>query len=200
MTKIDYQQVLQQNYSHLSKNKYFYLSLTLTTISIFIVFAIRPSVMQAILTYHDLQQLNQLQILLDDKKAELQEADAIIKNQSTEIALLSRALPTRPDESQIAKDINLMAVKNKMSLSSIRFGQAVTQQAETATDTDSDFAIIKFELNLIGVYRDLYNFIQEFNTYVRTSKITSVKITEYKEYKGELIIITATGEAYYKIR
>jgi hypothetical protein len=42
-------------------------------------------------------------------------------------------------------------------------GKKAFKQAETATDTDSDFAIIKFELNLIGVYKDLYNFIQEFN-------------------------------------
>lgn len=200
---MDYQDQLKQNYRHFKSNKYFYLSLTLLTISIFILFAIRPSVTQAITTYRDLQQLKTLQSQLELKKQELQRANEIISQNPLQIELIKTALPKDPLQTQIASDVYLMATKNNMSLLNIRFTNEQNKSGEAKKDTqqqDPDIANLYFEINLMGKYQDLFNFIADYSNYIRAGKITNIRVNENKEYKGQLINIAINGEAYYKLR
>ena len=181
---------VKDRYKELQKNRYFHLSLTLATASIFIVFAIKPTATQAIQSYNNLQELKQLEKTLAEKKDKLEQAKALINQNQDKIELLDKAIPKDTNESIFLANLNEAAYRNQVILDNIQF---------TYEDKNTEeYKPLKFSASFDATYPNFQQFIESLNRFLRLVEINEVNIQENQTLKGKRIKGTITGVIFYK--
>lgn len=181
---------VKDRYKEIQRNRYFHLSLTLATASIFIVFAIKPTVTQAIQSYNNLQELKQLEKTLAEKKDKLDQAKSLINQNQEKIELLEKAIPKDADESIFLANLNEAAYRNQVILDNIQFN--------FEDKKNEGFQQLKFSASFDATYPSFQQFIENLNRFLRLVEINEVNIQENQTLKGKRIKGTISGVIFYR--
>lgn len=184
---------IRARYKEIQRNKYFYLSLTLATSSIFIVFAIRPTVIQALETYTNLQELKEIETKLVDKNEKLAIAKSLLEQNSQKTELLNKSLPSQAEESIFLGNLNEAAYRNQIILDDIMFSFSNTNES-------GDYKEVPFEASFDSEYKNFSSFIKDINNFLRLVEITEIKIQENASLKGKRIKGKIAGKIFYKTK
>ena len=167
---------------------------TLLTITIFIFFAIKPTVetilvLQKKLVNSDevLSKINQKADNLSLGKKNYQNLDVNIKTK------IQTTIPDTVELKSVIQSLEAKAIRNEASISALQIQPLVI-------DTKKDHVIgtlaeINFTFNVEGAYQNLISLLQDLKTSSRLISIDSVSLSKVSEGSG--LVMSISGKAYY---
>lgn len=162
----------RKQFSSKKTQEYTYLTFFFIMFSVFLIFAIRPSLTTAI----NLQQQEKDLTIVDNKYEEL--ITSIVDNQASlervrdQLPLLNQALPRSPEITKVVQDIEAAGSSSSLSFQNISIGETNLVQ----TDTNSVKPLV-VNVQATGDFPSLIQFIQDLSSQRRLKTIKQLAIT-----------------------
>lgn len=190
------------------------LLLTLSATAIFAIFAIRPTLITIIGLNKDISGKEQTTAQLDAKIQALADAQMLYDRNVNTINLIHQAIPDRPYPVLFARQIEGLSSVHNLSLIGMNTenipvigASSANTVAPTTTSGEANQAVdnfpqtaqeFEFELNLVGNYESISNFLVDFEA-LRTpmyQDTLNIQISE-TEFAGQLLLSISGRIAYF---
>ena len=199
---------LGQFYQQKKTRAYAGIILSLVTISFFLLFAIKPTLMTITQLTKQIKDQKEIVKKLQAKINALQEAQNEYTLVEDSLYLIDQALPENSQVSTLVKEVEALTRYSNVDLKTIRYGQAPLlgkasmvnskgKKEEKKTKTNQ-IPSVNFTLALTGNYQNLKKFLQAFSSLRRTLLVESF-IFKAAEIWGDeqLLVLSLNAQAYY---
>ena len=160
--------------------------LTFLSVLIFGIFAIRPAINTITGLVKDIEEYRKVNGVLTEKIQILNEVKADPERLEKETDLISRALPTNPDEGSYLRNVNFLATNNQLQIESITFDVI----------DEGGLGALGFNLTIQGEYKRIIQFIADFNKLLRITNVEDISISPQKENQ-RVVKAVISGRAYF---
>lgn len=181
---------------------YLEVLLSLTSIIVFGVFAIRPTVSTIAKLLKEVNSKQQTIAVMDQKIAALASARAVYDSQQANIALLKLAVPEAPQPGELARQVE--GVSNQSGTLVRGFTTedvplVAPQQPANANELAKFTPLtIPFTLSVTSSYQALINLVTQTQNLLRPVNLTSVAFNQAGQLSGgNELVLTITGEVPY---
>ena len=179
---------------------YLEIFLSLATISLFAIFALRPTLLTIAELLKEIEAKQDTIIIMDNKITNLQNAQSLYDKERRKIQLLEIAVPDKPSPHDFARQIEGLTLKyqtriDKFTIDEVAiFGEqkaAITEEKnKTLTQFPADAGEMPFVFEASTSpenYPDVYNFLRDFENLRNPIKIDSFSflLIEEKKVEGE---------------
>lgn len=181
------------------KNKqvqtYSSLVFTIVTISIFSIFAIKPTLE----TIVGLQKsITEQQQVLESLKEKSENISIGKKNYesidpSTKIKLL-KTLPDKPESIRIINMLYNLASQNEASISGLQFQPVTLLPNPLTLNKKPELAEVAFNFNLLGSYQQTQNTL---NSLLKSDRLITLESLIINRNEGGSLILTVNAKAFY---
>lgn len=181
------------------------LALTLTTISVFLVFALKPTIVTIIELVKDIKAKEETIAQLDNKLQNLKKAQSIMSENQNQLAVLELAIPDSPEPFSFTRQVEAAAAVNQASLSGIAY-PSVTLAGDISLKTKSkkdnfpaEATALVFSGSFGGPYENLVNLLTNLENTRRPIRFDAIAIGKQKskESETETINLSVTGRIPY---
>ncbi len=170
---------------------YTYLTIFFIVFSIFIFFAIRPSLVTAFSLRKEEQDLVKTELLYDKTIQSVVTNQTILEQMRDKIPLFSSALPKGPNINKVLDDIQKAATENTLSLSNITI-----QEIELVDPTSSqDVRSFAVQAETGANFNQITNFLRQLQNQRRLKKVKMINIGTSANQE-----VTATPSGELQIR
>lgn len=167
---------------------------TLVAVTIFVVFAIKPTVETIIILQKKLADSNQIVNKVNQKaqrlsqgKENYQNLDQNIKNK------IQSSIPDTVELKSVIQILEQSAKANQASISALQIQPLVLETKQE--NTVGSLAEVAFTFNVEGAYKNLIALLQDLKT---TSRLISInRLTLNKVGEEKTLIMSISGKAYY---
>lgn len=170
--------------------------LSLTTIILFLVFALKPTALTIISLVREINEKKATLDTLNQKINNLVAAQAAYTQNKDLLSGVDIVIPTRPEPDVVSKQVAGLAAKDSVSVLGLSIGQVTLIGKDASTKKTSDFKPLpgnahemSISINVQGDYPALLLFITDFENLKIASKIDVASINKSKS--GELNVILA---------
>ncbi len=182
------------------------LLLTLATIAILVVFALRPTILTIIELVNQINAKEELIAKMDQKIQNLATAQSLYARESKRIGLLNSAIPTSPDPDKLMQQLQGVAAKNAVTVSSISVGEVVLLGEGTTQKKGRGRGIelpegaksIDFSVNATGDYNLVKALLSDLEKTLRPTVFDSFTISASGDDTFTLSARTSAKSAYYE--
>ena len=138
---------------------YFYITISLFTLSFFGFFAIRPTIITIVNLNRQLKDNEQVLERIKQKQQDLAKLTALQDSLKNEIPLIEKAVPNVPKIPYLSRQIETVALKNNVNLTSLNFG-AIDVGGETSE------SLLSFSISITaeGAENDVNKFIRDLTS------------------------------------
>lgn len=167
--------------------------LSLVTISIFGVFALRPTILTIAGLYQEIKTKKETLSQMDSKITSLQSAQNTLNEQSAILPILETSIPISPKPEDFIRQIRGLANKNSVSVSGFSIekitlkGGAVTEGAGT----------MSFSGGVSGNYANLLTFLQDLGNLRMPVNISLFNLSVSKTEKEAGLSLAISGSVPY---
>ncbi len=183
---------------------YLELILSISTIAIFSVFAIKPTILTIIDLNKEITQKEETVSKLEEKITNLQSANTILQKEAERLILVDQAVPNVADPEQLIKQIEYLAsIKNvqllNFSTSDVTLiGKNETKKKVSELENLPDNADeIPFNISASGSYKNLIEYLKILEFQRRPIKVDSVAFNTSTTDSGKILTMTLTGRVPY---
>lgn len=181
------------------------LVFSLLTISFFLLFAIKPTLMtiaQLVKTIEDQRQVSQK---LAEKISNLEKAQSTYNQVANQLYLVDEALPKEPSLGTLVVQLEALSAQEGVGLTSLRFAKVEVKNPAGSPTESAGEKTVAFTLTAKGDYRKLASFLDSLTRLRRLTTVNSFSLKGQKE-KGEIVVtpsgeieisLATTGQAYY---
>ena len=174
--------------------------LSLTTIIIFLVFALKPTILTIINLVQEIQSKKDTVAQLDQKIAALQRAQSVYSSQSSFISIAESSVPSSAQPEAFVRQIEGISSKNSVNILGISVGQVALAGAETQKAKLSDLKPVSSKakemsvsISVSGNFSNLTSFINDLDNLRRPIKIDILGINSSITDKGRVIVAVVSG-------
>jgi Tfp pilus assembly protein PilO len=178
--------------------------LSLSTVTIFLIFALKPTVITIISLVKEIDEKQNSIATLDKKIQDLNTARNIYSQEASSVSLIESAIPINPDIQVIVGQIQGMASKNSVSLRGFSTGEIViigtSQKKKSASDNKplpGDSKEIPVSITISGDYQNINSFLNDLENFRRQLKIDTLGINSSETAQGKSIVAIITGRFPY---
>jgi len=192
---------------------YLEILLSLATVTIFSIFALRPTLLTIAELIREIEAKNDTIDIMDSKIQDLSKAQLLSDQQQVNLSLLQIAIPEEPSPDIFARQIEALTQKHQTPLNSFTIGKTLilgeatskTSLPQEAEDTTTQ-EVLPEELNFsvqtkvsIINFTNSSNFLSEMEKLRRPVGINSFNFssTENKQDEEKQLIFTITGYLPY---
>jgi hypothetical protein len=179
---------------------FFELILSLTTIIIFTIFALKPTVLTIVSLYNQINDKRDTLNLLNQKISALQKANNIFSQNQNSIPNIDAAIFTNAEPDTISGQILGLAEKNGVSLLGISIGQLIIVGKDTTPKSASDVKPLPesaqsmpVSMSIKGSYPSLLLFIKDLENLRIPVRIDSLTISSSQTQEGSIIVGIVTA-------
>lgn len=192
---------------------YLEILLSLATVTIFSIFALRPTLLTIAELIKEIETKNDTIDVIDSKIQDLSKAQLLNDQQRANISLLQVAIPQEPHPDIFARQIEALIQKHQTPLSSFTIGKTLilgettpktvsVQKTEKATTPENPLEKLSFSLQTkvnITNFTSSSNFLSEMEILRRPVGINSFAFSsaENKQEGEKQLIFTITGYLPY---
>lgn len=170
-----------------------WFSITLFTISFFVIVAIRPTLLTIANLTKEIKDKKELNKEMTEKIKSIVAAQQAYANNIDALPLLNEALPERSEFPKLAYFLEQSALSSGVTLKSISFGKIDEEKKE------GDIAnILSFNLAVEGEYPKLKNFLLDLEQSRRIAKIDTVSFGIIKKEGTNNLSLTLSGIVFYQ--
>ncbi|OGM73949.1 hypothetical protein A2382_04900 [Candidatus Woesebacteria bacterium RIFOXYB1_FULL_38_16] len=171
------------------------LLLTLGAISVFGLFAIRPTLTTLAGLYTSLNSKKQALALMQEKINNLQTAQTLIEQESESLVLLEQAIPVRPEPDIFVRQIEGLAQKNSLSINNLTLD--TVSLIPTINQEIMQSETLKLDLSLTGNYDQLQSFVQDLENIRRPFAISHSQLSFSDTNGNSSLLLSLTGQPPY---
>jgi len=174
--------------------------LSLVTITVFSVFALRPTLLTISQLIKDNKEKQETVNKMEQKIKNIQLAQQKYESYLDKISIIEQAVPNTPTPESLLRQIQGIAFKNFVNV----VGSSVNEVALIGTDSKKSKEEIKnlpegvksltFSVNVAGPYLSLYQFLSDLENSRRPIVINSVNIISLKENEESFIVMSISGQ------
>ena len=179
------------------------IALSLTTITMFLIFAIKPTVVTIIDLLQQIREKQSTLAGLTEKVSALKKATDLLSQNRKFIPNIDIAIPTLPNPDTLSGQIFGIATKNSVEI----LGVSINPLSLAGVDTTKNLAGFKplpgkakeihFSISVKGPFSNLDAFIKDFENGRIAKKIDALTITSSTTDKGLVIVAIISGRAPY---
>ena len=193
--------VLQVYYAKPNIKIYLELILSLTTIIIFSIFAIKPTILTIIELNKEIQTKENTIAEINQKLIDLQKANDIMQSESEKLARIETAIPSSASPENIILEMERLAAKNSLQILNLSMSEVIImgneklkkRGAETFEKLPLEADELPFTVSLSGSYQNLVLLISDIENQIRPVKIDSLTINTSTTEEGKVLILTVAG-------
>jgi len=190
--------VLQVYYAKPNIKIYLELILSLTTIIIFSIFAIKPTILTIIELNKEIQTKENTIAEINQKLINLQKANDIMQSESEKLARIEAAIPSSASPENIILEMERLANKNSLQILNLSMSEVIImgneklkkRGAETFEKLPLEADELPFTVSLSGSYQNLVLLISDIENQIRPVKIDSLTINTSTTEEGKVLILT----------
>lgn len=181
-----------------------WVSLTVFTVSFFLVVAIRPTILTIAKLSREIKEKELADKQLDEKIKSLVEAQKIYAQYSQKIAMLDEALPQRSQFPAFAYFLEQVGDSLQITLDSLSFGkiEIIGKPAAVQNKDNVPYSKISFSVSTSGNYQNLKTFMETLENYRRLINIEATNFSEIKQKEesspGQTLSLILSGSAYFE--
>lgn len=184
---------------------YLEILLSLITISIFSIFALRPTILTIAELIKEIESKEQLVDRLDSKIETITQAQILYDRERNNILLLKESIPQEPETDNLIYQLEGLVEKNNLKAQSLGIGETTILGASTNNPTNNpqdkdDVSYIPFNIQLTGKFTSLHSFIADVEKLSNPIKILKSTIMSKKDDKTREInlVLTLSGQVPYE--
>lgn len=167
---------------------------TLLVMSVFIFYAIKPTVETILVLQKKLDDSNQVLKEITEKTSNLAKAQQNYENIDQDIkSKIEAAIPNNVGLKSIIQTLELTAQKYEASISALQI-QPLVIETETSEGIGA-LAEVAFTFNTEGEYEKLISMLQDLRSSDRLISIDNLSLSKLSEGSG--LIMSLSGKAYY---
>lgn len=187
---------------------YLELILSLSTIIIFAIFAIKPTILTIVEINNEIKGKEATIAKLEKKLSDLQKASSLLQNQSQNLKLIDESVPTNADIEKAIRQIETLSSNNSVKLSSLTSADLILKGTADKKKKNSELKSLPNSSNELpisfsvsGEYQNLYLFLQSIEDLRRPLKIDSFIFASTKSTDDKkLITLTITGRLPFLLK
>ena len=181
------------------------LLLSLATVSVFAVFAIRPTLITIAELFKEIQGKKTIVAQLDEKIENLATAQATYESQKDTIVLLDTAIPKAPGPDSLIRQFEGVIGQNTLQILSINVEGATLlgtpkaegSTAESASSLPEGASGLNFVLNVSSAYPSLTTFLADIESLRRPIKIDNLGFSSAVTEAGRELNLVVSGRTPY---
>ncbi len=174
--------------------------LSLTTIIVFLLFALKPTVLTIINLVQEIQAKKETVAQLDQKIAALQSAQNVYSEESSFVSIAESSVPGNPQPDTFVRQIEGVASKDSANILGISVGQVTLTGTETQKAKLSDLKPISSKakemtvsISVAGDFTNLTSFITDLDNLRRPIRIDILGVNSSITDKGRVIVAVISG-------
>ena len=178
--------------------------LSLTTITIFAIFALKPTAVTIIGLVNEIKDKENSLSGLNQKINDLKTARNIYNQSQTQIQNIDAALSTAPQPNIFARQIEGLVSKDAVNISGLSVGEITlygkdpqVKKSKETKPLPEDAKEMPVSINVSGSYQTLTNFIKDFESLRIPTKIDVLTINSSLTSLGQIIILIISGRVPY---
>ncbi|OGM16155.1 hypothetical protein A2V56_00920 [Candidatus Woesebacteria bacterium RBG_19FT_COMBO_42_9] len=175
--------------------------LSLSTITIFLLFALKPTVITIVSLLQQIKEKQATLAGLTQKVSDLQEASGLLQQNQASIQNINIAVPTLAKPNILAGQVLGLAAKNSVEILGFSVNQ-ITLVGTSESKSVSDFKPLPgnakempFSLSVRGPYPNLNAFIKDFENLKVVTKIDTLGISSSVTESGSSVVTVISGRA-----
>lgn len=177
--------------------------LSLTTIIIFTVFALKPTILTMISLTKEIKTKKETLAILNQKISDLQTANNIYINQQSKMPIIDSAVPTVPQPDVLAKQLYGLATKNSVTVTNISIdktlilgnGSVAKAGSENLKPLPKNAQSMPVTINVKADYKNLLLFLKDIESFRIPINIDGLLISMSKLESGTILTELITGRA-----
>lgn len=211
-----YKYIVSKNYESYKKREdvrsYLELVLDLTAISVFSIFAIRPTAITIIELNKEIKAREETVQKMNQKIENLQVAQRLIEENKDPLSLLDKAIPREPEAEDFIHTLGGIAALDNLAVRNISTNNITIIGEARKTDADKSKLnlpegtnIIPFSASFTGKFTDLNEFIRKLENFLRPLAFEQLEIKSKRKEEGEgeeiknLDLNVVIGAPYYQL-
>lgn len=178
--------------------------LSLSTVIIFLLFALKPTVLTIISLVKEINEKQTAIAGLDQKIRDLNTARNIYSQEASSIPIVESAVPETPDIQTLVGQVQGMASKNSVNLLGFSVGEITIIGTDQKKKTKSDVKSlpegsreIPVSVSVSGEYQNLNSFLSDLENFRRPFKFDTLGINSTETAEGRSIVAVITGRFPY---
>jgi len=186
--------------------KYLELILSIFTIGLFAVFAIRPTILTIIELQKQITEKENTIGKLEQKIKNLQTGSNNLQLEASRLPIILDAVPNSAKPQVLVKQIESLALKNSLTIMSFSASDAVlvgtdenlnkSQEVQKLPDNASD---LPFTISVTGSYEGLFSFITDMQKMRRPVQIDSFAINSNLKENEKVLVLIISGRVPFLI-
>jgi hypothetical protein len=180
------------------------LILSLSTIIIFVLFAIKPTAITIITLYNQIRDKRETLNSLNQKIKDLQKASNIFNQNQSLIPDVDSSVFGIPEPDTISKQILGLAAKDSVNLLGLSIGQLTIIGKETSSKTASDVRSLPngalsmpLSISVKGSYTNLLAFVKDLENLKIPVRFDSISINSSQTQDGSVIVSIISARVPY---
>ncbi len=181
------------------------LLLTLATIGILAVLALRPTITTIIELVNQINAKEELIAKMDQKIQNLATAQTLYAKESKRIDLLNSAIPTSPDPDKLMQQLQGVTAKNQVAVTSISVGEVellgdgvIKKKKSKGVTLPEGAKSLDFSVNAAGDYNLIKNLLSDLEKTLRPTVFDNFTIVASDDDIFTLSTRTSAKSAYYE--
>lgn len=179
---------------------YLELILSLSIITIFIVFAIKPTVLTIISLTKEIAKKEETVTQLKQKITNLQTANTVLQKETEKLALIDQAVPDTANPEVLAEQIELIANSQSLQILSFSVSDIILigkdegkKKAKEYENLPNNANELPFTISLTGSYQGLFEFLKIVENLKRPLKIDTLTLNSNTIDTGKVLVMTVSG-------
>jgi len=189
--------IYKSNKSKPNLRIYLELMLSLGTIILFSVFAIKPTILTIIDLNNEIKGKENIVLKLKQKVTNLKTASNILQEESQNLVFIDKAVPSNVDVEQLIDQIVKVAIANSVEIKNISSADILLKDSLNKGIKFNEFEL-PINFSLIGPYQNLFQFLQSTENLIRPIKIDSLIFNSSNTVDNtKVIVLTVGGKVPY---
>lgn len=179
---------------------YLELLLSLTTIIVFALFAIKPTILTIIDLNNEIKAKQETSAKLKQKIKNLQTASNLLQTEAGNILYVDQAVPNKATAEVLVKQIEGLSIESGLKILGFSASDVTLNGKESeskkAKDTESlpnNANELPFSLSATGSYSSIFSFLSKTENLRRPIRIDSFIINSNTTEAGKTLVLTITG-------
>ncbi len=180
--------------------KYIELILSLSTIALFAIFAIRPTIITISDLNNEIKEKESTVAKLNQKINNLQIANNVLQGEARRLPIILESVPNRANPETLVKQLETLANQNSLSIISFSSSDVnlIGEKKENKKTTEGGSLLdntdqIPFLITVTGDYPNLFTFLKNLQNLRRPVQIDSLTINSNLQENEKVLNLTISG-------
>lgn len=184
---------------------YLEILLSLATISIFAIFALRPTLITIAELIGQIESKKETVAVVDEKINNLIKAQTLYDIERRRVQLIETAIPRNPTPEGFVRQLEAVAGKNAANTLSMSMGETVLfgqekpkqEQGQELEPLPGESGELSLSVSTTSDYGSLTNYLSDLENLRRPIKIDKLSFTSSETETGRILVLLVSGRVSY---